>query len=72
MLYVEGRRCRKGKFIRTVAGSNFYFTASPFDEALNDSRSNLLFETGQMNFNKYTIINNTIIITTIKITKNHI
>lgn len=66
MLYMEGRTCRKGRFIRTVAGSNFYFTASPFDEALNDPRSNFLFETGQMNSKKYTII------TTIKIIKNHI
>lgn len=49
---MEGRTCRKGRFIRTVAGSNFYFTTSPFDEALNDPRSNFLFETGQMNFKK--------------------
>lgn len=68
---MEGRRCRKGRFIKTVAGSNFYFTASPFDEALNDLRSNFLFETGQMNFKKYTITNITIIMT-IKIIKNHI
>lgn len=68
---MEGRRCRKGRFIKTVAGSNFYFTASPFDEALNDLRSNFFFETGQMNFKKYTITNITIIMT-IKIIKNHI
>jgi len=46
MLYREGRRCRKENFIRTVAGSNFYFTAYVFHEALNDLRSNFLFETG--------------------------
>ncbi|TRZ16709.1 hypothetical protein HGM15179_010399 [Zosterops borbonicus] len=45
--------------------------ASPFDEASNDPRSNFLFETGQMNLKKYTIINITTIMT-IKIMKNHI
>lgn len=68
---MEGRRCRKGKFIRTVAGSNFYFTASSFDKALNDPGYNFLSETGQMNFKRCTIVNFTIIIT-IKITKNHL
>lgn len=52
---------RKGKFIRTVAGSHFYFTVSPFDKGSDAPRSNFIFEVQKISFENYPVATTTII-----------